>query len=414
MLPEYWRSRDSPDVEAFPARRAGFYLLFDVDPGGLNNIRMAFEYVAILAAVTGRTLVLPPAQPWYLLHSGPIHTGTHGGHCGFDEIFDIAALSESIATITTADFIRGEGVRLGIPGPLADPGAPLARGAAPVPADELRRWKEWLYESAHVIPWSPYETLVCLPRVEAVERAGMLTEPFVDHREPVEFTPAMRDAPVIYFPTHRPYRQLGQVAAMLACSDPALATNTRRLLKHAVRYVPEVFEVAARLVATLPGGGYSSLHIRRNDFQFTGSRAGPEESLANIRELLDDSEPLYIATDETDESFFDVFRRDRPVYRWDDFLSPRCERVLEGESLRDELVGPVEQVVCAAARVFIGTELSTFSNYITRLRGYMNAPDKRAYFHTNRNRRSAANPSPSSPRRGRDYLHEWPVLWEGL
>lgn len=414
MLLEYWRSPDSPRPDLFPPPRERCYLTFDIDTGGLNNIRMAFEYVAILAAVTGRTLVLPPAQPWYLLHHGPAHAGAHGGSCGIGDIFDIDALSRSVPAITTAEFIRVERARLDIPESVAEPEGAVANGAAPAPSEELSRWKNWLFDSACVIPWSPYESLICVPGVEAVMRKGRLTEPFVDHRELVAFTPAMQEAPVIHFPTRPPYRQLGQVAAMLACNDSELEANTRRLLKHRARYVPRVFEVAAKLAASLPRDGFSALHIRRNDFQFSGSRAGPQDSLENIRALLEDGEPLYIATDETGESFFEMFRRDRPVYRWNDFLSSRCGEVLSRESLPDELIGPVEQVICATGRVFIGTELSTFTNYITRLRGYMGAPDRNAYFHTTRYDRPAAGTLSPPQHRGRDYLHEWPVLWERL
>jgi hypothetical protein len=36
------------------------YLTFEPDPGGWNNIRMSTEIMFVLAAATGRTLVLPP------------------------------------------------------------------------------------------------------------------------------------------------------------------------------------------------------------------------------------------------------------------------------------------------------------------------------------------------------------------
>ncbi len=43
------------------------YLTFEPDTGGWNNLRMSFECIVTLAAVMGRTLVLPPEQIMYLL-----------------------------------------------------------------------------------------------------------------------------------------------------------------------------------------------------------------------------------------------------------------------------------------------------------------------------------------------------------
>lgn len=43
------------------------YLTFEPDTGGWNNLRMSFENLLLYAAVSGRTLVLPPDQNIYLL-----------------------------------------------------------------------------------------------------------------------------------------------------------------------------------------------------------------------------------------------------------------------------------------------------------------------------------------------------------
>ena len=182
----YWRSSDTPCAYAFAPAHAGRYLTFDLDPGGLNNIRMALEYAVVLAAVTGRTLVLPPPQPWYLLHSGPIHAGPCSGSCGFSDIFDMDALSGFVSVITTADFIGAEQRRYAMPASLAHAISRVDRGAAPFSRDVLRRWRQWLFDNTHVMTWNPYESVICVPDIGTVAQGDVLTESFVDRRELVE------------------------------------------------------------------------------------------------------------------------------------------------------------------------------------------------------------------------------------
>jgi hypothetical protein len=89
------------------------------------------------------------------------------------------------------------------------------------------------------------------------------------------------------------------------------------------------------------------------------------------------------------------------------------------------------QVICAAGRAYIGTEHSTFSGYVSRMRGkysrlrelaikcmlshaivntgYMDAPDKALYFNTMRYWQ------PSTKRLdtvGTDFYTEFPALWD--
>lgn len=43
-------------------------------------------------------------------------------------------------------------------------------------------------------------------------------------------------------------------------------------------------------------------------------------------------------------------------------------------------IGMIDQVVCTRGEIFVGTWFSTFTGYITRMRGYMGYSDKTVYF----------------------------------
>jgi len=75
---------------------------------------------------------------------------------------------------------------------------------------------------------------------------------------------------------------------------------------------------------------------------------------------------VYIATDEADEHFFDVFRENyKKVYFLDDF-----EDLLVLDDIPKEFYGMIDQLVASRGKHFVGTYYSTFTSYINRLRGY--------------------------------------------
>jgi hypothetical protein len=56
-----------------PSQNDTKYITFAPDRGGWNNIRMCMEIIFVIAAATGRTLVLPPKAPLYLLNVSMRH-----------------------------------------------------------------------------------------------------------------------------------------------------------------------------------------------------------------------------------------------------------------------------------------------------------------------------------------------------
>ena len=115
---------------------------------------------------------------------------------------------------------------------------------------------------------------------------------------------------------------------------------------------------------------FVAFHIRRGDFQQKHTRLPAEQIVALTNHLVTDKgrKVAYIATDERNRSFFEPFYQ---TYGAVYFLSD-LQNSTDIDQINQNYIGMIEQVICASADVFIGTPLSTFTAYITRLRGYMN------------------------------------------
>jgi hypothetical protein len=115
---------------------------------------------------------------------------------------------------------------------------------------------------------------------------------------------------------------------------------------------------------------YVAFHIRRGDFQQKHTRLPAEQIVELTNHLVKDKHKkvAYISTDEGNRSFFEPFIR---TYGAVYFLGD-LKNGTNIDEINQNYVGMIEQVVCANADVFIGTPLSTFTAYITRMRGFMN------------------------------------------
>jgi GDP-fucose protein O-fucosyltransferase len=82
------------------------YITFEPDVGGWNNIRMQMESVLVMAAATGRTLVLPPDQPLYLLNKGKGHDNQHS----FADFFPFDEIRKRVNVISIKEFFEREAV----------------------------------------------------------------------------------------------------------------------------------------------------------------------------------------------------------------------------------------------------------------------------------------------------------------
>ena len=397
MITQYWNEKLIE--ETFKPTHKNRYVAFDMDQGGLNNIRLVFEYAMVIAAITRRTLILPPAQPWYLINKAAM--GKTEGTTDFADVFQLSAINTAIPYLTTNAFCIKAKNHLKIPTRFSGNSF-----NGNVDHSHLQDWRQWLLTNSQMIDWNSYHSILCYPSIKCVLKSNHLENHYIDNRNFIELSPRHNASPIIYLPSDNDYRSLGPVATMLAAKSTQLPRYSRRLLKHHLRYRNEIFTWAKRICNWHQLDNFNAIHIRRNDFQYKQTRLDVHRIYQNIKSLIDMKMPLYIATDETDADFFKQLKDHFNVpfiYTIGDWLTRA------GTDLPYVWEGPIEQVICARANRFIGTDLSTFSAYINRLRGYMQASDQGCYYHS-------VDYNNGLPEEivfpGREYLRENPLFWQ--
>lgn len=311
------------------------YLTYSPWPGQLNNTRMCFETALVLAYLTRRCLVLP--SDYRLQHEPEVEADRfrplHPAEC-----FQIETLEGILPVITQEEY----------------------DACARAPRDQVD------------LAFTPGSSVFCFPKIPApgsVEEFR-LRDFAVSRSRFLEITPEMETCRTLNLKR----ATLEHFYMFFYFSHAQAEMECKKLVRDHVRFKTEIVDAAKRIAAAL--GSYCALHVRRNDFfiLYPQQNILAHRLLENVKSRVPVGRRLYIATDETDRSFFECLRSCYDLFFAD------CFRGLLPENLPADSLACVEQTVCAFADLFIGTKLSTFSAYITRLRGYHGARDQNTYF----------------------------------
>jgi hypothetical protein len=152
------------------------------------------------------------------------------------------------------------------------------------------------------------------------------------------------------------------------------------------------------------GGGYSSLHVRRGDLQYKEVWLSEDIWWQNTKEHWKPKEILYIATDEENRQFFDHFAVTHDLRFLDDYVD-----MANLNNLQKEHLGMIDVIVASRGRKFAGTYYSTFTGYITRLRGYYGMSKYSTYYAWN----EAKYEMQTGPfvADANEFKREYPVGW---
>jgi len=319
------------------------YVVFTPDTGGLNNIRISWEFAGIIAQRTGRTLVLPPPTPMYLLDLGPEEvygsamldrrpkTFNHGSKTAIEDFINLKQLKGNLATLTWQEFAEKTG----------------------------KDWATAKKESKNMAEF---------------EDCSNLVESAFNVKEKIMFLDGAKRQPF----------SCGEWWKLGGPNDglrPKFQDRDWALLTHGFVWHPDAFDIASKVVNYLVLFQYNALHARYGDLQFTESKEEPSKIFAHWPSLQNGAK-LYVATDAPDKF------KTADVLNFDDFFLDKTGRLLapEKELYSSErwfkLTGLVEELICTYSKLFVGSEKSSFSGHIQRMRIHAGAPNAKPLYHT--------------------------------
>lgn len=218
--------------------------------------------------------------------------------------------------------------------------------------------------------------------------------------------------PVIHFVSlpGAGFRLLEHFYTFIHFEDPFMDRYYKRFVRDFVHYTELMFCKSAIIINKLleeGKGHYSAFHIRRGEFQYKVVKIPADQLLANVGEFIPKNQLTYVATDENNMSFFKPFRDRFPAVRMlNDYMD------LAGlHAVNPNYLGMIDQIVCVRGDQFVGTWFSTFSGYITRMRGYLGYHDHTTWYGDKGHRdRFQHDELPMFP----FYMREWNVSWTNI
>lgn len=348
----YWRNQKVKAVnnEYWPRANGQKYLAWQSWHAGFNNERISLELAFVFAGLTNRTLVLPPGYRHYNLKQFM-----------YEKFFEFSDMDAAMPVITYAQFAEQEGIT-GSYDNIASKATVL-------------RWPDFAQsKSVFVYPEIPDkekepEEYAKLEKFARRRRMGILRDLKTD--------PAIANDRIVYFPDHQLFTHF---YAYIYIRDPQLDRYFKRLVRDHVHLRNDIYDTAGVIISQIPKD-YYSIHFRRGDFQYKNQRQlSGEAILTNIRELIPLGSTIYLATDEQDmkvlnNEFLRYFKDKYTIVMYKDY-----GHLIE-KYIQPNWIGIIEQLICSRGKKFVGTRLSTYSGYVTRIRGYSpDIEDKGIYF----------------------------------
>jgi len=413
----YWR-KWTDETPVWPSPYKGKegeeikYVTFEPDVGGFNNMRMAFDNFVLFALATGRTLVLPDKYPMRL-------SKKERALDGLSDFYDVSAWKAYVNVIPMQEFLEKQNMT----GFFTDEERRACNAST---FQERAPFWEVIRRATDVFPVGPDDRVIAFGLPENVTTREELLEyrpafdPFSHGRQLLLYGPELHAKKTLHFESvaRGKLRYLAHFYGFLYFADSRVDRFMKRFVRGYIHYKDEIFCRAAKVVDLLhaDGGGggqgagaYDAIHSRRNDFQeqYSQTNFTAEEIFRQVEDVIVPGSLVYVVTDESNMKYFDTVR-DRYRLRFlHDFY--------EAAGLKDmdpNFTGMLEQLIASGARLYVGTYFSTFTSYITRLRGYLGKDP--GYYFPERYKNVLQSPEENFYASGPNFYHEWPVAYVGI
>ena len=361
-------------------RRIKRYVVFEPDLGGWNNIRMALEIVILFAHTTGRILVLPPNAVLYLLAR---NSRWGENKSSLSEYYDLLSLMKGIEMMPMNQFLTDVALPGYLKYPLPNNDTTLVR--KPLwdylsTACFSRDWSVGKYFFGfNILGDSDGATKVRFGKINESLPSSSRLRKISLNRTLITYDRDMHEQKAIFFSGRDSNRLLTHFYAFLYWEDQWLDRFYKRYVRDRLRYRNDIFCEATRVLRciiedlqeigvhvnhtmiSVNGEGVAeeeatdhpvqhdplpivSYHIRRGEFQQKQTRIAASDILRNTLPLIgvpaSRSSFVYIASDETNSTFFEPFFNQFKHVR---FLSDYTERAGLSKINQNHL-GMIEQV----------------------------------------------------------------------
>ena len=331
------------------------YIIFEPWWGGFSNIRMTYELIGAISEITGRTIILPEriyclflAQWW--------------DKETWIDMFSLLDYEKYTSTFKCIDYDGTEVTQYDNK------------------KDHL--WGVHKRDDVEVVLFGDKLERLKAQRGPVDQNCVIYND--IDDEEDFNLFKQKRDVLVnvnsdkkyLYFPRNL----FGHFNYHVYGNGPIERNRIKEKVNKGIQYRKEFFDIADKVCNHL-NNDFNAIHIRRNDFLNVRKHESENQFtnlLKDIEDRIPKDKPLFIATDESKREIFQFLKQAGYTYYFAGDFYPYMAHLIKDThpDVSEEICALlVDQIVCSKADIFLGSFLSTFSDYINILRGQNNLKD---------------------------------------